>query len=277
MSTKVTVFKTIDKGNLAGQREIRGFSQATERLRRVPFDKITIRKGFNLRETFAELEELAESIDHIGLQKPLAVDILDDGAVVLTDGERRYRAIDMMRGTSAAMKAKYEFVDAIINDKKFTEAQRVAAMLIHNSGVPLEPQEEAEGYRRLRDEHFLDLKSIAATVGRSVPYVETRLLLADADPEEKENIRTKKITPTAQVQLMRQEKDPVKRKAVVKAATANGKKVKVKDVKSVPVGKKCDEVLALIVKANKERISGVLQNLLYEIDSKVREIKRDVK
>lgn len=280
MPANIKVIKTINKGNLATQKEIRPFVKMSERMVRIPYDAIVVRKGFNLRDMASiteGLEELADSIDHMGLQKPLAVDILLGGEAVLTDGERRYRAIGILRGRSKQLKDKHDYVDVIINDKSFNDAQRITAMLVHNSGKPFEPQEEAEGYRRLRDEFMLDLKAIAAAVGRSIPYVEQRLMLADADEEEKENIRTKKISPTAQVQLMRKEKDPAKRKATVSAATAKGKKVKVKDVREVPIGKKCDEVLGLIAKLNKEVNGGMAQNLLFEIDAKVREIKRDAK
>lgn len=280
MSANIKVIKTIDKDDLAKQKEIRPFVKMSERMVRVSYDSIVIRKGFNLRDMASisdGLEELADSIEHMGLQKPLAVDILTTGEAALTDGERRYRAIGIIRGRSKDMKEKFSHVDVIINDKTFNEAQRITAMLVHNAGKPFEPQEEAEGFRRLRDDYMMDLKAIAAAVGKSIPYVEQRLMLADADDEEKENIRTKKISPTAQVQLMRKEKDPAKRKATVSAATAKGKKVKVKDVREVPVGKKCDEILSLIADLNKEVKGGRAQNLLFEIDAKVRELKRDAK
>lgn len=277
MTVVIKSIKEIDSTSIASQKEARKFVKITERTVRVKFDSIVIRKGFNLRNDFGDLEELAASIDTTGLQESLTVDLLKDGTAILTDGERRYRAIAMLREKSDLYKEKFEFIDVKTNDKDYEEADRIIAMMAHNTGKPFEPLEEAEGFRRLMEDHKLSLTEIAQRVGRAVPYVEQRLLLASATDVEKKAVAEKKISATAQVHLMRKEKDPVKRTAIVKESVEKGKKVKVRDVKSVPLVKKVDEVLAMVKQADKKNKDGEIQNLLFEIDGKLREIKRDLK
>jgi ParB/RepB/Spo0J family partition protein len=277
MTLPTKSFTAITSSDLATQKESRVFVKRDERTVRVPFDSIVIRKGFNLRTEYGDLEELAASIEASGLQEPITVDILKDGAAVLTDGERRFRAISMLRGRSKELRDRFAYVDARTNDRSYTEADRIVAMFVHNSGKPFEPVEEAEGFRRLRDEQGLSLTQISAKVGKSMPYVEQRLLLATADDEEKALISTGKSSATAHMLLMRQEKDPVKRKEIVKAANAKGKKLKVRDIKTVPLTRKIDEIIGLVKDVDKAAKDGVTRNLLYEIDAQLRELKKELK
>lgn len=274
MKPQVQSIKLIDNTNIAGQKEAREFVKVTETSVKVAVESIVIRKGFNIREDFGNITELAESIKNVGLLKPIAVDILKDGTAVLTDGERRYRAILLIREESEELAKKFEYVLATTNGGKMSEADRVIAMMTHNTGKPLEPIEEAEGFRRLRDEHKMELAAIARSVGRSVPYVEQRLLLADSDEEEKQAVREKKISATAQQHLVRTEKDPEKRKKIVKEVNAKGKRVKVKDVKpKTSLKKEVDNIIAMVKKADKMNKDAAVANALMMIDGALRGLK----
>lgn len=272
-SVPSVALKLIDTEQVATNKEMREFVKRSDSLVRVLFDNIVVRKGFNLRTDFGDLEGLAASIEAEGLKVPLTVDVMKDGTAILTDGERRFRAVQMLREKSKELKDIYEYLDVLLNDKKANEADRIVSMMVHNSGKPFEPLEEAEGYRRLRDDHKLNLPQISARVGKPIGYIEQRLILAGLDVEEQDEIRTKKISATAKVEQVRKEKDPVKRKAQVKESAARGKKVKVKDIKSVPMAKKVDEILALVKQADKKNKDAVIQNLLFEIDSQLRKLK----
>lgn len=265
--------KLIDSEQVATNKEMREFVKRSDSLVRVLFENIRVRKGFNLRTDFGYLEGLAASIEAEGLKVPLTVDVMTDGTAILTDGERRFRAIQILREKGKELKDAYEYIDVLLNDKKANEADRIVSMMVHNSGKPFEPLEEAEGYRRLRDDHGLTLTQIAARIGKPVPYIEQRLILAGLDEEEQDEIKSKKISATAKVEQVRREKDPAKRKAAVKEATSKGKKVKVKDIKSVPLTKKVDEILALVKQADKKNKDATVQNLLFEIDSQLRKLK----
>jgi len=277
MKLNVQSIKTIDKTNVATKAEAKEFSEKSDNVVKINTDSVTVRKGFNIREDFTDVVELADSIEQLGLLKPIAIDILKDGSAILTDGERRYRAILMLRGKSVELKQQFEKIDAVVNSSDKTDADRVVTMMAHNTGKPLHPMEEAEGFRRLRDEYKLDLTTISKKVGRSVPYVEQKLLLADSDHEEKESVRKGKISATAQIALARKEKDPAKRKAIVKAATAKGKKVKVKDIKQTPLTKECDKAIDLIKQADKANKDAAVGTILFELDAQVRAIKEALK
>lgn len=265
--------KLIPEDKVATNKEMREHVKRSDGMVRVPFANIRVRQGFNLRTDFGDLEGLASSIEVEGLKVPLTVDILTDGTAILTDGERRFRAMQILREKLPELKERFDDIEVLLNDKKANEADRIISMMVHNSGKPFEPLEEAEGFRRLRDEHGMNLTQIALRIGKPVPYIEQRLILAGLDEEEKDEIRTKKISSTAKVEQVRKEKDPAKRKAAVKEAVSKGKRVKVKDVKSVPLEKKVGEIIALVKQADKLNKDGKVQNLLFEIDSLLRKLK----
>lgn len=207
----------------------------------IPFKSIFVREGFNLRYDFGDLESLANSIAQQGLLKPLTVDLLHGNKAALVDGERRFRAIHILHKRSKELAAQFENIEVLVQDKQSTEKDRIIDMMAHNTGKEFDPMEEAEGFRRLRDEQGMtQLKDIADAVGRSIPYVEQRLILADASVEEKQAILEGVIKPTAFVRLSRETRDVAERKEIIQEALAvakvdkKGKKrVKEEDIKAV--------------------------------------------
>ena len=204
------LIELIDKTLIANREQERSSSKNVDGLKKVPFSKIFVRKGFNLRLEFDDIEELADSISSEGLRVPLQVDLLKDGSAVLLDGERRFRAIKSLRERSDELAKKYEYVTVLLNDKDLTDLDRLVAMLTTQSSKHFTPIEEANGFQRLRDGYNgftgLHVTEIAKRVGKSVTYVNDRLALADAIPEEKKLITTGKISPTAFSELSKYEK-----------------------------------------------------------------------
>lgn len=282
------VIASLNKGDLATTEVQKDFVKQTSGIK-VFVDNIAVRKGFNLRTDFGDIKSLAASIESEGLKFPITVDILADGTAALTDGERRFRAIQLIRAKNKELKNRFEYIDALTNEKTATDTDRIVTMLIAADGKPLDALEEAEGFRRLRDgvnegDAKLTITEIAKRTGRSVPYVEQSLLLVTIDEEEKQLVKDKKISPTAMKNLVRKEKSPAKRKETIKKS---GGKVKVKDVKnkktaakappkSAAIPKLIDEALAQVKAIDKKNQGkdGEMQNMLFELDAKLREIKK---
>jgi ParB/RepB/Spo0J family partition protein len=358
--------KHIEDTELANQKERREFVKISEAFIKVKLADIAIRKGFNVRTNFDDVPDLAESILSIGLQQPPIVEVLKDGTVILNAGERRVRALKHIVSNYPERAKEFEFIKAQLLDRNMDETTRTLSMLVENTGKPLDPMEEAEGFRRLRDgadksSRKMTITDIAKAVGKSIPYVEQRLILADATDEEKEMLRSGQILPTAFVKLTRETRKEVetemhssgpktrttaptlplsdeeplvtsdkkdkadntdiphredntvyhpatqiqedsgpaiavstgkkkldkkevdnkvseKRKEKIKATVkATGQRMHVNDVKPVAVVEMIDAAINLSRKLNKLIDGGEGANLLFELDSKLREIKRAVK
>jgi len=272
----------IEKSLIANREQERANSKNVDGLRKVPFNKIFVREGFNLRLEFDDIEELADSIASEGLRVPLQVDLLKDGVALLTDGERRYRAIELLRKRSDELSKEYEYITVLLNDKDLTDLDRLVSMLTTQSSKHFTPIEEANGFQRLRDGYNgfdgLPVAEIAKRVGKSVTYVNDRLALADATPEEKTLISTGKISPTAFSELSKQEKEPEKRITRITESVSQNKKVRVRDVKLSPAGKEAQGIIDVIKRyMSQNETSGALHNILVDIDAKARKIKAIVK
>lgn len=214
--------KHIDSSDLPNQKERREFAKISEAVVKVQLSSIAVRKGFNVRENFEDIPDLAESILSLGLLKPLLVDILTDGTSLLTDGERRYRALKYIIANYPDRAKDFEYVLCQLNDRNMDDTDRLVAQLASNTGKPFDPMEEAEGFRRLRDgvdknARKMTITDIAKSVGKSIPYVEQRLILADASDEEKEMMKSGQIKPTAFVQLTRETRKEVEQELTEKA------------------------------------------------------------
>ena len=275
--------QTISKDSLANREIERANSKAANGLVKVKFSSIVVRDGFNLRQDFDGLEELADSIASEGLRDPLKVDMLKDGKCALTDGERRYRAIEIIRKRNKELAAQFSDVPVLLNAKDLTETDRLVAMLATQGQKPFNALEEMEGYNRLMagwmGEPPLTVSQIAVRVGRSIPYLEQKLLLNKASDEEKKMIRENKLSATAAQALIRQEGDSEKRVTRIKSKTEKGVKFKVKDALQAPAIELCDDIIQIVavcLKGYDFTDMGGLKNELLNIDSKARGIKKTI-
>lgn len=121
----------------------------------------------------AALNELADSIRLHGVLQPLLVRPIPGGRYQIVAGERRWRA-SRLAGLSE--------VPVIIRDMDDTEVM-LLAMIENLQREQLNPAEEAEGYRRLRDEYGFTQEEIAEKVGKSRPVVANALRLTGLSPE----------------------------------------------------------------------------------------------
>src|SRR5262245_32877567 len=124
----------------------------------------------------AKLQELADSIQEHGLAQPILVRLNPehtDPFYELVAGERRWRAAKI--AGLEEIEAKVRDLD----DKAVLEIQFIENL----QRTDLSAVEEAEGYKRLLDEHGYTADSLAGKLGKSKSYVYARLKLINL-PEQ---------------------------------------------------------------------------------------------
>ena len=176
---------------VAGEREIR----------RVPVEHLHPGR-FQPRHKMDDerLRELAQSIGDKGVLQPLLVrpDPDDPGTYEIIAGERRWRASQL---------AQIHEVPVIVRDMEDREALEVA--LIENlQREDLSALDEAEGYRRLKDEFAYTQAALAASLGKSRSHVANTLRLLNLPQPVKEMIDRGTLTAGHARALLNAE-DPV--------------------------------------------------------------------
>ncbi len=122
-----------------------------------------------------KLKELSDSIHSKGIVQPILVR-KENSRFVIIAGERRWRA---------AQQAGLREVPAILREATGKEAFEIA--LIENlQRADLNPIEEAEGYKRLIDEHQLTQEDVAQRVGKERSSVANALRLLNLPKDIKE-------------------------------------------------------------------------------------------
>jgi ParB family chromosome partitioning protein len=129
------------------------------------------------------LDDLAESIKAHGLAQPVLCR-MREGRYELVAGERRLRA---------SKKAGLSVIPAII--KEFTDQESLELAIIENlQREDLNPMEEAEAYKRLKDEFNLTQEQIAQKVGKNRSTIANSMRLLDLPEEIRHAIRASAIT-----------------------------------------------------------------------------------
>lgn len=168
---------------------------------KVRYSQIKVQDAFNLREgdsvSEAGIEALTNYIMAGGPLPPLEVVAMPDGSgVEIVDGHRRHEAY----GRAIARGAPIEWI-AVIG---FTgnEIERQARIYTSNEGVKLRPMEAARGFKRFRG-MGLDSEEIAAVVHCSRTHVESYLILADAERDVQELVRSGKVAADVAIEAVR--------------------------------------------------------------------------
>lgn len=146
----------------------------------------------------AKLKELASDIRRRGvLQSIIVREITPVGKggakYQVVAGERRYRA---------AKEAGLKEIPAVI--RAFDEVEALSVQLVENlQREELHPLDEADGFRRLKDEMKLDVRAIAQRVAKDTRYVARRLALTNLIPEAREDYRKDLITLAHALEICR--------------------------------------------------------------------------
>lgn len=130
------------------------------------------------------LNELAESIGQHGVLQPLLVRPMPNGTYQIVAGERRWRA------SRIAGLTELPVVIRQLDD----EEVMLLALIENLQREQLNPLEEAEGYKTLRDEYGLTQESIAQRVGKSRPAVANALRILSLPDEVLDLLRDNSIS-----------------------------------------------------------------------------------
>jgi ParB family chromosome partitioning protein len=147
------------------------------------------------------LDELTASIKEHGVLQPVLVRPLPGARYQLIAGERRWRA---------ATAAGLETVPSLIEEIDDETALEIA--VIENlQREDLSPLDEAIIYDKMIREHGYSIRKLAQKLGKDKGYLENRLRLADAPPEIRELVSTRKDTISHAYELLKVD-DPKKRR-----------------------------------------------------------------
>jgi ParB/RepB/Spo0J family partition protein len=141
-----------------------------------------------------QLQELAESIKSVGVLQPVLVRSKGD-RYELVYGHRRFRAANL-----AGLKA----IPAQI--RELTDREVLEVALVENCRrADIQPLEEAEAYRDLRDKHGLKVEEIAERVGKSKESVYARLKLCELTDAGKNALADGVLTASSALEVARLE------------------------------------------------------------------------
>ncbi len=168
---------------------------------KIEYGRIRVKVGFNLRdlddEYEAGIEDLTAYIMSGGILPPLEVVALPDGSgVEIVDGHRRYDALGraIARGFPIAWVAIIAF--------QGNEIDRQARIYTSNKNAQLRPLEAARGFKRFRGAG-LATAEIAAITHFSRTHVENYLVLADAERDVQELVRSCKVSAEVAINAVR--------------------------------------------------------------------------
>lgn len=189
----------------------------------VPVTALHVREGFNsAREAdpghAAYVRELADSIKGAGFKRdrPLIVTASADGKLYVNDGHTRLSAVMLANTEGAGIEA----LPVIDEAPGTSEDDRIAGLILNNSGRPLTQMGQAEVVKRLVG-RGLSEDAIAAKVGMSVAKVRDLLTLTSAPVEIREMVTAGEVSPTLAVQVLKT--DGADAVATLKTAKARSK------------------------------------------------------
>lgn len=163
-------------------------------IRQIPLSLVTP-SPMNPRKTFdeEELKELADNIEKQGLLQPITVrPALETGRFEVVCGERRFRAISMLKAKEDALNVektaahrkksdRFQAIAAIVRD--MTDEEAFDAMITENlQRKDVDPIEEAFAFGQLADKGKTP-EEIAARFGKSIRFVTERIKLNTLIPE----------------------------------------------------------------------------------------------
>lgn len=131
-----------------------------------------------------------------------AVDVtMEQGQIVLQHGyHRTIAAQELVRENPDMAHLQLE-----LREFKGNASDRIVMMLNAQNALPVDPVSRAEAYRTLINQGMSAAK-VAERVGKTPEHVSQQMILVEADERVKQAIRAEKISATAVVELIREEK-----------------------------------------------------------------------
>lgn len=186
---------------------VSGLSQGRANLYRLRPADVSVKEGFNSRtkdfdETDAEDIALAQSIKEVGVKEAVTV-FNEEGKVYLSNGHRRraaalYAIEHLGADPEMTMPAQAEPQTA-------TEAERIFAQIVRNSGKPFTPLEQATVFKKLERLGW-SVEDIAVKGGVSTQRIRD-LLALDAMPKKvKKMVEKGQVSATLAITTMKKAK-----------------------------------------------------------------------
>ncbi|MFY1875585.1 ParB/RepB/Spo0J family partition protein [Achromobacter xylosoxidans] len=168
---------------------------------KIEYHRIHVVPGFNPRDLDEQYEaEIQDLLAHIlagGLLPALEVVAMADGTgVELVDGHRRFDAM----GRAIAQGFPINWVSIV--PFQGNKIDRMARVYTSNKNSQLRPMEAARGFKNFRGAG-LDSAEIAAATHFSRTHVENYLVLADAERDVQELVRTCKVSAEVAIDAVR--------------------------------------------------------------------------
>lgn len=163
----------------------------------IDINKIDVMEGFNARQDFGDLQELADQIHENGLLEPISVIPYEkDGEerYMLVNGERRYRACRLLGATGNGLPeipARMLSVDDE-NDEKASMAAMYIQQYVRNASKQFTDYETALLFKKLYDAGKKK-SDIAKALGKNAGVVTYYLNIFDWDPRVQEMIKNGEI------------------------------------------------------------------------------------
>jgi ParB family chromosome partitioning protein len=211
---------------------------------------IVVVDGFNSRQDFGDLTELAEQIKEQGVLNPITVQSFKD-----KDGVEKYRLVDGERRYRAVMKLLKDGVDiqrvpAIIVPKNLSQEELLIQQVLRNEGKKFNDYEMGVFCQKLMQVCGYTKSEVARKIGKTNSQVSIWLSLLDIDNEElREEMKNNNVTGDVVRKVLRaNQNDEQKtldeiRKAKEKAQNNGKTRVTLKDVEgNVVVQKASDEI-----------------------------------
>ena len=161
------------------------------------------------------LEDLAHSLQQVGMLQPVLVRPLEDGRFELIAGERR---------TRAARLAGFDQIPAVI--RQTDDAALLTEALVENiHRADLNPLEEAAAYQQLLDDFGLTHDELADRIGRSRPAITNALRLLSLPPALQQRVASGVLRPGHARTLLGIE-DPAAQERAAQRVVAEGLSVR---------------------------------------------------
>lgn len=253
--------KELTREKLADQSVIRKNSKRGEEVIKIEISKVVVRDGFNVRQDYGDIESLANSILENGQINAARVDALVDGTFVLTDGHRRFKALQLL-----AEQGHEPLLKAIVNPIRTTEEQRIIQMFTTQDNKQLSPLEVAELIKRLVNMGY-EVSDVAKKIGKSVTYVSNMLSVSEESPEVKKIIEAGQMNVSTLLEVKRNVASQSERTEKIKSAASKGEKVTAESITGKKA-KKYDEAASKLIAhfslEDSEETKSAIINILKE-------------
>lgn len=162
--------------------------------------KIEVEAGFNRPLNEDHIQSLMETMK-AGGDVGLIVVRVDDGKIILVDGEHRVTAAKRLLESGQLPEPPDGYR---MNAEQFrgSDADRIAHLITSSQGLPLTPLQRGIQYRKLIAFGWT-VKNIAEKVGRTVPHVSEVILLAESDSDVQKMVADNEVAAHTAIKAVR--------------------------------------------------------------------------